>query len=429
MKDVALAGLALLLAACSGRDASLPSKVPAHAVLVTVDTLRADRTGAYGYARARTPNLDALAKDSIRFERAYAHSSLTLPSIASLLTGTLPSEHELYSNHGTLPEHLPTLATQLRAAGFTTAAFLGNYAMRPSRRLQRGFDFYTQKFQSREAVRPHPENLAAQLTDQAIEWLKRRDPQRRIFLWVHYQEPHGPYTPPDFDRGSGGDERVLPRNANNSGRNGIPRYQWLGHGRVAEYSARYDGEIAEVDRQLGRLIEALAAARILDDCILVFTADHGEAFGEEGVWFAHGEGLGEALLRVPLLVRLPGRSPAVRSDVVRLIDVVPTMLEQLGVDAGAFGGKSLLQDVGDRRVVAQAKDWRSLRDGGVEIRQQGDQPAVLRGAAHSSAEDRDALRAKLAIDLQRLAPPRPASRPESLSTEETQALRALGYIE
>ncbi len=315
-------GLAAALAlACSAQPA------PRHLLLITADTLRADRLGAYGYPAARTPALDGLAAESLRFERAYAHASATVPSLASLLSGLLPAEHAAVNNGTDIAPGVTTLAQRLRAAGFQTAAFVGNFALRPGRGFERGFDTYTQEFVGREASRPHPENPGDRLTRQASVWLERFERNRRFFLWVHYQEPHGPYTPPSFDPGrAAADPRTLPRSRDNSGRGGIPRYQWLGHGRLGEYLARYDGEVAETDRQVAALLRTLREEEVEGETLVVFAADHGEAFGEEDLYLAHGEGLREVLVRVPLLLHIPGRPGGLRSDRVRLIDVTPTVL-------------------------------------------------------------------------------------------------------
>ena len=344
-------------------------------ILITVDTLRADRLGSYHYEGAKTPALDALAAESILFENAFAHASITLPSVASLLTGRLPAMHRIYENGGSIPGKMPTLATMFRGKQFRTAGFLGNWALRPARKLNRGFESYTSSFTNTEGVRDHPENRAEPLTDLAIGWLQKRKPEERFFLWVHYQEPHGPYEPPSFDAPSEDAEGlVLPKGENNSGKNAIPEYQWLGHGRLNEYQARYDAEIQETDRNVARLLDTLRELELLDKSVILFTADHGEAFGEEETYCAHGTGLGDALLHVPMFLRIPGRAPERRSDRVRLIDVVPTVAELFELPTPKLRGRSLLLDLGDRPVVSQIgirpeKRWRSVRIGDHEVRE------------------------------------------------------------
>jgi arylsulfatase len=396
-----------LLAACA------PER-PDHLVLVTVDSLRADRLGAYGYAGPGTPAVDGLARQSILFERAYAHSSMTLPSVASLLTGRLPAEHGIYSNGGSLGKEVTTLAEHARGAGFRTAAFLGSYALRPNRRLSRGFEAYTRAFRDREQNRAQPENGARWLTDQAIAWLATLEAGERFLLWIHYQEPHGPYTPASFAEPAAAGP-ILPQSSSQSGRGAIPRYQWLGHGRLTEYEARYDGEIAEMDRQLGRLLTALQEGGRLEHSVVLFTADHGEAFGEEELYCAHGEGLGEVLLRVPLLLRAPGLAPAVRRDAVRQIDVAPTLLALLDLEGPSLPGRSLLEEHGDRDLVAQLvqreRRWRSIRNRDGWLLDEGV----------------DALgEGPLVAELERLAP-WPTRLVDRLTPEEAEALRNMGY--
>lgn len=425
----------MTMLSCSGPaiQSTLP---PRHAILITVDTLRADRIGAYGYAESSTANLDALAAESVRFERAYSHSSKTVPSVASLVTGHLPGKHGIFDNGGRLPTELPTLALRLQADGFDTAAFIGSYALRPSRGFDRGFNYFTTEYGATEKVRSHPENLAGPLTDDAIEWISGRNPDRQLFLWVHYQEPHGAYTPPSFIApGDRDDGLVLQMNDTNSGKGGIPKYQWLGHGRLSEYEARYDGEISEFDRHLGRLLQALSDLGILDQSVLVLTADHGEAFGEEGIYCGHGEGLGEVLLHVPMLLRLPDKVAAVRGDRVRLIDVSRTFLEVLKIDAKGFQGSSLLNEIGDRPLAAQVhrdgRHWRSYLDGEYEMRQVSGGRPILHGNPELPKESADSIVRQLQVSL-RAAAPWPNARDvkmESLSAEEKEALRAMGYIE
>lgn len=420
----------LLLSLSLGGCGDAPPRAR-HVVLVSVDTLRADRLGAYGYADARTPALDALAAESLRFERAYAHSSMTLPSIATLLTGRVPGRHGVLANTVTLGEGVASLATRLGEAGLHSAAFVGNFALRREVGLARGFEIYAESFRSEEGMRPMPAHSAPDLTDAALAWLDERDAAQRIFLWVHYQEPHGPYEPLRFEpAAAAADEVELPQNSSHSGRGGIPRYQWLGHGRLSEYQARYDAEIAEMDQQLGRLVAGLRERGVLDEAALVFTSDHGEAFGEEGIYCAHGEGLGEALLRVPLLLRVPGQAPGVRRDRVGLAEVAPTLLALAGVAGLDGAGRSLLEDVGDRTVVAQVlgeigdwNSWRSIRADAAELLEQEPRPGRAQDAP---APEAAALRA--ALDA--VAPWPGASREsDELTAREREGLRALGYLE
>ncbi len=412
---------------------------PKHLVLITVDTLRADRIGAYGYEAAKTPVIDALASESIRFEHAYSHASSTKPAVASLLTGRLAEEHGVYHNQGKLNPEVRTLAEQLSDNGFESAAFIGNFVLRRGYGLERGFTNYTDEFVSMELKRPMPENPAGLLVEDALAWVAAQPPDRRLFLWLHFLEPHGPYTPPDFERPPKiAGETELPESRSQSGHGAIPRYQWLGHGRLSEYRLRYDGEIAGVDRQLGTLLQGLRENGVLEDSALVFTADHGEAFGENDLYCAHGEGLDDVLLRVPLLLRLPGRPSAVRSDRVRQIDVMPTLLEVLGIESPELPGETVLRDRGDRRLVSQTvnfrqrRAWRGLRDDGFEIvEEQGGASVIRRTTSDPLAREKSIpteVQDRMTAELERESGWREIGAVR-LRPKEKKALRALGYVE
>lgn len=411
---------------------------PKHLVLITVDTLRADHIGAYGYAAGKTPTIDALASESIRFERAYSHASLTEPAVASLLTGRLASEHGVYHNLGVLDGGVRTLAEYLQEAGFETAGFVGNFVLRRGQGFERGFASYTEDFSSREPMRPIPLNHAGALVDAALNWLEKQEPDQRLFLWVHFLEPHGPYEQSDFKKRPDPDEAELPLSDSESGRNAIPRYQWVGHGRLSDYVFRYDTEIKYVDWYISHLIQGLRKKGIFDESVVVFTADHGEAFGEDNLYCAHGEGLDEVLLRVPLLLRIPGEPPAVRNDAVRLIDVMPTLLEVLGIEADGLPGETLLRDRGDRRVISQsvniyqARAWRGLRDRDFEIIQERNGATVVRRLSpDGQGSEQDVpreIREQLSSELEQVS--RWSGLEEvPISARERDALRSLGYVE
>jgi arylsulfatase A-like enzyme len=309
-------------------------------LLVSIDTLRADRLACYGGPAQAGVALCALAEHGTRYAWAFATAPATAPSVASLLTARYPRAHGVGQDaESTLPEEVPTLAERLRAAGYATAAFVSNPVLERGRRLDRGFDVYDAHLPRRESNRPHyRERSAGETTDAALAWL--RSAREPWFAWVHYQDPHGPYEPPDAPPardGPGGTE--LPLLADDSGSGGIPAYQAIAGLRSREaYEARYLAEIRYLDRELARLV------RSLDDAggrppFLVVTADHGEAFGEDGFHFAHGHSVGLDQIRVPLVVR-PGEPgpPAVIETAVSLVDVAPTLLRAAGLEPGALVG-------------------------------------------------------------------------------------------
>jgi arylsulfatase len=335
----ALAGAVLLLLACGRSDPGRPD-----IVLVTIDTLRADRLACYGGNPDVGGSLCGVAAGGTRFTWAVSASPLTVPSVASILTSTYPSQHG-FSQWDTLPlsDDLATLAEALAGQGYGTAAIVSNPVLQRDRGLERGFAHYDDRMPSRERNRPgFAERVASDTTDAALEWLASASGP--WFLWIHYQDPHGPYTPPEAaplrdPRGS----RQLPIDRQQSGFRGIPVYQALpGLFAAASYVRRYDDEIRYVDAQVGRLREALAArAR---EPVLIVTADHGEALGEDGYYFAHGHSVGLDQIRVPLLIRAPGLPPGVVSQPVSLLDVAPTVAQLAGVTAPpSFRGRSLLE--------------------------------------------------------------------------------------
>ncbi len=278
-----------------------------NVLLVTIDTLRADALGCYG-GQARTPAIDALAASGVRFTFAHAHSVLTLPSHASILTGTYPFQHAIRENAGyRLPSGTSTLATRLKRAGFATGAFVAALPLDARFGLGAGFDVYDGRFDDRDtgAAFTLPERRATDVVARATTWMRAQS--GRWFAWVHVYEPHAPYRPPPpFD---------------------------------SEYAAQpYLGEVAAADRALAPLFDlARAAAR---PTLVIVTGDHGEALGDHGE-ATHGLFAYEATLRVPLILSRAGGTGGAggageTSDALaRHVDIVPTVLDVLGMPVPA----------------------------------------------------------------------------------------------
>jgi arylsulfatase len=319
-----------------GGCGEVPPAPRPNLLLISIDTLRADRLACYGGPPDVGVELCALAGRGARFEWAFATAPATAPSVASLLTARYPRSHGV-SQHArsTLREGVPTLAEALRAAGYATAAFVSNPVLERRKRLDRGFDVYDQRMPRRERNRPgYRERAARETTDAALAWA--RTASQPWFLWVHYQDPHGPYAPPGAPppRDPPGGE-PLPLLDDDSGAGGVPAYQALPGLRTREgYEARYLAEIRHLDRELGRLVRGLDASQ--RPPLVVATADHGEALGEDGFFFAHGHSVGLDQIRVPLLLRPadPG-PPVVVATPVSLVDVAPTLLRVAGLAAPA----------------------------------------------------------------------------------------------
>jgi len=453
---------AVAVLSISCRDA--PSRL---LLVVTVDTLRADRLGAYGSELGLTPSLDALAAESLVFEESYAPAPLTLPSMAALMTGRHPLRLGIDSNTAVLTE-AKTLAERLSAAGWATGAVVGNYILRETSGLAHGFDVFDDELPQSEANRDMAERIAADTSSAALRVL---DELRNtlgggagIFLWVHYQDPHGPYTAPQAyanrslasEQEARDAQRVLREGEGNRGLGEVPSYQILpGRRTAAEYRAAYDGEIRYLDDHLEVLWEGLRERNLWADAEIVFTADHGEALGEEDYWFAHGERLNDPALRVPLLLRLEGVAPGRRRGPAALVDVVPTLLAHLGLDRESearrkgFDGIDLLQeglDPIERSILFRnAHDAERARAGvvwrGWKYVVELDPDDVVDGTGESLSrvgrESRELrqqspgklfrMRSRLQADMQRLRRERKA-REQDLSEEDERMLRALGYL-
>jgi arylsulfatase len=424
---------------------------PKHLVLVTVDTLRADRLGSYGNALGLTPRLDELARESLVFESAYAPASLTFLSVASILTGRHPEELGLWNNESRFPEAVPTLAGELRRSGFRTCAVVSNFVLRTASGLARGFDEYDDRYTEIEAVRKVPERGAAATTDAMLALLDGCLPRGgRGFVWIHYQDPHGPYTPPaglrerflPAEQGAPDGARRLPLLQGHQGIGGVPRYQVVDDRRdVAFYRAGYDGETAYVDSEIGRALDALRKRGSLDEALVVLTADHGEALGEDDYWFAHGEHVTEPLTRVPLLIRSAGLPAGRREEVVGLVDVAPTVLRLLTGEALPSSGRDLLSAPTPDRTLYLANlgggktqrhaivfgEFRYLEsptrpEGHLSRRRGGGED--LSGALPQVAQEARRRLAEVRAGLARA----PGER-QPLSPEDVEKLRALGYTE
>jgi arylsulfatase A-like enzyme len=320
MRGLAKAGL-LGLAACASLvacGAPRPAYPRANIVVISVDTLRADHLGCYGYPRATSPNVDRLAREAIRFERAFAPRGHTWPSLTAMLTGLRPRTTNVRGPGELLAKETPTLASVLRGAGYETGAFLANFC-NPGVKL-----FETGRCGSDTSV-----------TQAAIDWLGGRG-KEPFLLWLHLMAPHAPYQPPHaFDRFADPAYRG-PVDG------GQPLLQ-LSHprGRPLEPADRerllslYDGEVLFSDFQIGRLLTELERSGRAAGTLVVFASDHGEDLGDHHDYFEHACSIYDSTLRIPLLLRLPDRRGrgTTRAAIVENIDLLPTLLELVGVRA------------------------------------------------------------------------------------------------
>lgn len=449
-------------------------------VLVVIDTLRADHLGCYGYGRPTSPVLDRLAASGVLFEHAYAQSSWTKPSTASLLTGRLPSQHQTLSEAARLPDAEVTIAERLRDAGYRTATLSANPWVTPEYGFDQGVDDFFSVYDERFARVPLFMQVLKRVSqatdgkmrlynrvkylvlgelsttardtrvvDEALRWLDAHAGER-FFLYVHLMSPHHPYDPPPpFDR-------FVPDPTHRPVKN-YPRksYRFFEHGDplppadLADLVARYDGDIGYADRELGRLLDALARHGVAESTAVLVTADHGEELYDHGNW-GHGQSVYEELVHVPLVLRVPGGPRVARvTTPVSHADVVPTLLALAGVPpAPALAGHSLVASADDdggyavaellyrygeaRALVHGTQKLVMLRDGDRRERRVYDLARDPSEAAPASADD--AAGATLAAELDRrlaiAARDRSVGSDASAGDDESRArLRDLGYAE
>jgi choline-sulfatase len=425
-----LGGIALLVLAVAGfrpirawwyERAMLRTPGPLDVLLITLDTTRADRIGAYGWPQAETPHLDALAARGTLFREAYAHVPLTAPSHASLFTGLLPTRHGMRDN-GTyvLDSRFASLAERFHGAGYTTAAIVSAFVLDRRFGLGRGFDSYDDRLPGSDADRsgdPSERSVRAGATiDKAIAWLKRPDTRPR-FLWVHLYDPHFPYDPPEPFAGRHRDRL-------------------------------YDGEIAYMDAQIGRLLDAAAASG--RPALRVVTADHGEGLGDHEE-LTHGYFVYRETQRVPLIVSLPGRVPSGQEigAIVRSVDIAPTILELSGLPPlNDIDGRSLVPLLAGRatddvrpaylesfhpRIWWGAQELLALRTGKwlyveaprPELYDVDADPAERTNLAASQPQAAEVLRLQLRTYATPGAPLGAQTRPDG---EAASRLRSLGYL-
>ena len=349
------------LAACSGGGDQRP-----NVILITLDTVRADHLSSYGYGLETTPHMDALAAEGTRFEHCLSTASLTPVSHASILTGLNPYQHGLRVLHAEsgyrLPPSIPSIATILAGEGWNTAAILSAFPVSERFGLDQGFAYFDngltpeapeagESGQGRDERLGRRQRRSDATTDEVLRWLA--DEPEPFFLWIHYWDPHDPLlVPPPAE---------------------VQEFRRSQRAVAGGRPSLYDTELNYVDRQFGRLVASLRERDLYDRTLIVITADHGEGLGEHD-WHAHRL-LYEEQIHVPLIVKPIATSVAagaagaaagrVVPETVRTIDIVPTILEELGVAGPALEGRSLFSlvrgepDEPRRAYADQLNKWDS----------------------------------------------------------------------
>jgi len=463
---------ATLVAGCTAEDPR------PDVLLITVDTLRADRLGAWGYRVDTSPRMDALAARGVRFADVTVQWPKTRPSMASLLTGAHPRTTGLRLQPKRLPESLTVLPEIFAEAGYRTGAVVANFNVGRALGFDQGFEFFRESWRERwseaqgdrpfrnEPGRVKEYTNATRVTGQALGWLRVLPGRERFFLWLHYMDPHGPYVPPErygtFFLSEHPPEPLagvkLPAYQVQHGPTGQPI------GDLAFYRAQYDREVRYLDDEIGRLVDALHDLG-RQNLLIVLTADHGESFREHGYYLEHGKLPYQPTAHVPAIVVHEGVLPAGRTVTapVGVIDFAPTLLELAGLpvpqqfegtslaplargDAGAPVPERVYMESGYRAAaqrtvrdgrwklveVPDPRDRLDLTGARLELYDLEADPRELANVASAHPQ----VVARLAADLERWATATPDAGAdaevldfEGLDAASKDLLRALGYID
>ena len=410
----AVALFGLLLGSCS-RDRALPTFPDAPVILISIDTLRADRLPLYGYTKIQTPFLDRFAKDAWLFENAYSPCPMTLPAHTTMLTGTLPPEHGVRNNIGFVfdGEAHMSLPRLLRQRGYATGAAVSSYVLRFETGLGALFDFYEDSFGTTPGVQPVNYQRSGDKTAAFAEAWVGEHAGKPFFFLFHIYEPHVPYDPPEPFR--------------------------------SQYGATYDGEVATSDAIVGAFLDTLKKLGVYDRAIVIVTSDHGEGLGEHGEQ-QHSIFLYREAIRVPLLVKLPANSGAGSrvAAPVQLSDIFPTVTSALGLpapkevsgtslfSAGAKGaaGRVIYGETLFPRLQLGWSDLRSVVDARYHYIH-GPRPELYDTVVdpreeHDMAKSDPATVSRLARELYRF--PRGSEKPASVDQETRRRLSSLGYL-
>jgi arylsulfatase A-like enzyme len=461
LRALSWAGILFLIALTGGCESNRVE--PRYNVIVVLlDTFRADRMGTYGAKPGITPRIDQFAANGVVFSQAFSHAPWTLPSVASIFTSQVPDQHGAGGRMGAfkaLPPEALTMAEVFQRHGARTGAISNVIFLTESFGAMQGFD-------TLDAVASGDNTTlrnATATTDAALEWIEKNDDQR-FFLFVHYFDPHLKYDPPqpfrrdhagaadtesgDFLFGSVADMLSL--------RRGERR---LTRGLVTRLEKLYNGEIAYVDHEVGRLLSSLRDRGIDQNTIILLTADHGEEFLDHG-GFEHGHALYDELLHVPLIVWEPGTlssAPAnaepaqkIVRTTVRHVDVAPTLFELTGIPGeSSFSGRSLASLLAGnhepgRSVLSQGTLWGPGRNafrhhgfkliersdsGSIQLFDVEDDPAEENDLSQSDTDEGSSMREELKIVLQSLQGGGTENEAMELDEQQRQQLRALGYLD
>lgn len=409
----------LVLFACGQNESPEPTQAdgPLNVLLISVDTLRADHLGCYGYDRPTTPRIDQLGAQSIVFEDAHAPSSWTLPSLATLMTAVYPASHGCVVRDRVLDPGFETLAEKLRDNGFYTGGIVTQTFASRRFGLDRGFLSFNDDLAELSRGNELFKKTSRSVSDKATKWIAARAGEARPwFLWLHYFDPHLAYVPhPGYSEAFGSEQDI----------------------------DLYDGEIAWTDFHVGRVLDALSEFGFDENTLIVFTSDHGEEFGDHGGRY-HRSTLYREVLEVPLIVRIPGRAAERTDRLTSLVDVAPLILQLTGTEpiAAAHGASpldehgrvnsasetiyaELLLETGEQLSASIGTTKWIAKDSELVGFDRASDPNELK-PLEANADARAELE-RLKEHAARYASLRTGARKATLSPAESKALKALGY--
>jgi len=410
-KILTLAVIITLLTGCDNFGQKTDSP---NILIITLDTTRADRIGCYGHKQALTPNLDSLAQQGVLYEQAFSQVPLTLPSHVSIFTGTFPPTNNIRVNaEGILSPEIPTLAELLQSEGYKTGAFISAWVLDSQFGLGRGFDHYDQSFNNfADTSRGDTERAGNKVCDSALSWMNKTD-NEPFFAWVHFFDPHHPYSPPK-------------------------KYRDL-------LDDPYDGEIAFMDEQIGRLLTLLDEKGIRENTLIVVIGDHGESF-EEHNETQHGLFIYNPTMQVPFIMSLPGQLPVNKraSQLVQQVDIMPTVLELVNCDIPeTVNGKSLINSSLDSRIYGEStyanqsfgwaplsylitSDWKYIHAPQPELYNRQTDPGELNNVIDSNSETASKMRDDLEQMVGNMISISAGN--AELDAEAIRRLESLGYV-
>lgn len=357
--SIAVVGFFCLLASCQKKSTPPTPPAPSNVVVVVIDTLRRDHLTQYGYPRATSPALSGLDRESTRYERAYAPSSWTLPSTASIHTGLHPRTHGAITMGDVLESGHDRLAEILRAGGWSTVGLSANVHIGEKTGFARGFD----EFRGHDGTAlAYPD--VQRLRDDALRWLSERDGSRPFFMYLHPMNVHGPYRVPAHARQSllgraptrDFNYRRQPNNAILNGK--LTDRELVTEPFLVSLSEQYDTAIRYTTDVIGEVFDRLRADGLWDNSWVVVTSDHGEELFDHG-GFSHGYSLYEEVVRVPLWVKRPGQKQGSSEQrLTSLTDIFPTIVEGVGLEHDRVDGINLSRAVpGSRKLYFHVAGW------------------------------------------------------------------------